>query len=131
MPKVNAVPEPLLCNLAHSSYVRLSDRPAADLGAEPQEVLAPARHTWMFANHELGIRTLRLGVNTHDAAAVTAAAPVCIVAVPWPVRDEHLAEEELVPLLVYPRELQGRVDVRGREQLECLAADARGPFGRG
>jgi hypothetical protein len=71
----------------------------------------PRNSSWMFANHELDIRTLRLGVHTHDAAAVTAAAPVCIVAVPVAVRDEHLAEEELVPLLVCPRALSGQIDV--------------------
>jgi hypothetical protein len=42
----------------------------------------------MFANLEVDIRFLRLGVYTHNAAAVTL---FCIIAVPRAVRVEHLA----------------------------------------
>jgi hypothetical protein len=54
-------------------------------------------------------RFLRLGVYTHDAAAVT---PFCVIAVPRPVRVEHLAQEELVLLLVCLRALQKRIDIK-------------------
>ncbi len=79
VPKVDAVPQPLVRNLAHSSHVQLSDQPDADLGAEPQEVLTPAWHAWMFANHEPDKRTLRLGVHTHSVAAIAATTPVCVL----------------------------------------------------
>jgi hypothetical protein len=42
----------------------------------------------MFANLEVNIGFVRLGVHTHDAAAVTL---FCVIAVPRPVRVEHLA----------------------------------------
>jgi hypothetical protein len=58
----------------------------------------------MFANLEVNIRFLRLGIHTHDAAAIT---PFCVITVPRPVRVEHLVQEELVLLLVYLRRPRG------------------------
>jgi hypothetical protein len=63
----------------------------------------------MFANLEVNVRFLRLRVHTHGAAAIT---PFCVIAVARPVRIEHLAQEELVLLLVCIRALQRRIDIK-------------------
>jgi hypothetical protein len=64
----------------------------------------------MFANLEVNVACLRLGVHTHDAAA--AATLFYAIAVPRPVFVEYRAQEELVLLLVCLGALQRRVDIK-------------------
>ena len=61
----------------------------------------------MLADLELEIGFLRIGVHTHNAAAVT-----MFCAVPRPVCVKHLTQEELVLLLVCRRALQRGVEIK-------------------
>jgi hypothetical protein len=65
----------------------------------------------MFANLEVNVACLRLGVHTHDATAA-AATLFYAIAVPRPVFVEYRAQEELVLLLVCLGALQRRVDIK-------------------
>jgi hypothetical protein len=69
MPKLNAIPWLFLRNLVHSFNIRFcsSSQAAADLGAKPQEVLAVVGDGRVPADHELDVRSVRLGHDADDA----------------------------------------------------------------